>query len=39
MLEWNGVIPDIVVEQTETDRKQNRDKQLECAIQLLTNNI
>lgn len=38
MLEWNGVIPDIVVEQTETDRKQNRDKQLECAIQLLKNN-
>ncbi|MDZ7332718.1 MAG: S41 family peptidase [candidate division KSB1 bacterium] len=38
MVEWNGVIPDIVVEQTETEREQNRDKQLERAIQLLKNN-
>ena len=37
LVEWNGVLPDILVEQTETDVKQGRDKQLEYAIQLLKN--
>jgi C-terminal processing protease CtpA/Prc len=33
--EWNGVPPDILVQQTVEDIKQGRDKQLERAIQLL----
>ena len=36
MVEWNGVLPDVLVEQTATDVEQGRDKQLEYAIQLLT---
>ena len=37
MIEWNGIIPDIVVEQTETEIKLGQDKQLEHSIQLLRN--
>lgn len=37
MIEWNGIIPDIVVEQTETDIEFGRDKQLEYSIRLLRN--
>ncbi len=33
--EWLGVPPDILVEQTEADIKQGRDKQLEYAIDML----
>jgi C-terminal processing protease CtpA/Prc len=33
--EWNGIPPDIRVEQTEADIKDGRDKQLEYAISLL----
>lgn len=33
--EWLGVAPDIRVEQTETDRANGRDKQLEYAIEFL----
>jgi hypothetical protein len=33
--EWNGVPPEIRVEQTEEDIKRQRDKQLERAIELL----
>ena len=35
MVEGNGVVPDILVPQTEDDIKQGRDKQLERAIELL----
>jgi len=35
MVEWNGIIPDVVVEQTETDKKNGTDKQLEMAIKIL----
>jgi hypothetical protein len=35
LIEWNGVPPDIYVEQTETDVLNGRDKQLEFAIDLL----
>jgi len=35
LVEWNGVPPDIRVEQTEEDIKNGRDKQLEYAINLL----
>jgi len=35
MIEWNGVVPDILVPQTEDDIKQGRDKQLAHAIELL----
>jgi carboxyl-terminal processing protease len=34
-IEWNGVLPDILVPQTEEDIKQGRDLQLERAIQFL----
>ena len=34
-IEWNGVPPDIRVEQTAEDIRQGRDKQLEYALQLL----
>ena len=34
-IEWNGVVPDLLVPQTEADTKQGRDKQLERAIELL----
>jgi carboxyl-terminal processing protease len=34
-IEWNGVPPDILVQQTEADINQAKDKQLEYAIQLL----
>lgn len=37
MIEWNGIIPEIVVEQTKTDIKFGRDKQLEYSIRLLRN--
>ncbi|MBN2280670.1 MAG: hypothetical protein JXQ65_08820 [Candidatus Marinimicrobia bacterium] len=33
--EWNGILPDIRVPQTENDIKKKRDRQLEYAIQLL----
>lgn len=33
--EWNGVTPDIRIEQSAEDIKQGRDKQLEYAIELL----
>lgn len=33
--EWIGVAPDVLIEQTETDIKSGRDKQLEYAIELL----
>ncbi|MBC7188233.1 MAG: hypothetical protein H5U38_14510 [Calditrichaeota bacterium] len=35
MIEWNGVIPDVVVEQTADDVTRGRDPQLEMAIVLL----
>ena len=35
IIEWNGVPPDIRVEQTEEDIKNGRDKQLEYAINIL----
>lgn len=35
MIEWNGIPPDILVQQTEVDIIQGRDKQLEYAITLL----
>lgn len=35
MIEWNGVIPDVVVEQTADDVARGRDPQLEMAIVLL----
>jgi hypothetical protein len=34
--EWLGIPPDIRVEQTETDRANGRDRQLEYAIEFLT---
>lgn len=34
-IEWNGIPPDVLVRQTETDIAQGRDKQLEKAIILL----
>jgi hypothetical protein len=34
-IEWNGVLPDIRIPQTEEDIKQGRDKQLEYAISIL----
>jgi hypothetical protein len=34
-IEWNGVLPDILVPQTEADIKQGRDLQLEYAIRRL----
>ncbi len=37
--EWLGIPPDIRVIQTEEDIKQNRDKQLEFAIEFLTHKI
>jgi hypothetical protein len=33
--EWIGIPPDILVEQTQTDAENGRDKQLEYAIQML----
>jgi hypothetical protein len=35
LIQWNGVPPDILVEQTKEDIDNGRDKQLECAIELL----
>jgi len=35
MVEWNGILPDVLVKQTESDIERRRDKQLEYAIQLL----
>lgn len=35
MVEWNGIVPDIVIEQTESDINNNKDKQLESAINFL----
>lgn len=37
MVEWNGVLPDILVEQTEKDIQNKTDKQLEYAINYLNN--
>jgi hypothetical protein len=34
-IEWNGVLPDILIPQTEADIKQGRDLQLEYAISLM----
>jgi len=34
-IEWNGVSPDIRVEQTETDIKSGKDRQLEYALNML----
>lgn len=33
--EWNGIVPDILIPQTETDIKNKKDKQLEYAIEYL----
>jgi carboxyl-terminal processing protease len=35
LIQWNGVPPDILVEQTRDDIDRGRDQQLECGIQLL----
>jgi len=35
LIEWNGVPPDILVQQTEEDIRNGRDKQLEFAIDML----
>lgn len=35
MIEWNGIPPDILVQQTEADIREGRDRQLENAILLL----
>ncbi len=35
MIEWNGVAPDVLVEQTEADAAAGRDVQLEKAIEVL----
>ncbi len=35
MIEWNGIIPDVVVEQTASDVRKGTDKQLAAAIALL----
>jgi len=35
LIQWNGVPPDILVEQTKEDINNGRDKQLEYAIELL----
>jgi len=35
LIQWNGVPPDILVEQTKDDINNGRDKQLEYAIELL----
>ncbi len=32
MIEWNGVLPDVLIKQTETNIANGRDKQLEYAI-------
>ena len=37
-IEWNGVIPDILIEQTEKDIAYGNDKQLEYAISYLNDN-
>jgi hypothetical protein len=34
-IEWNGIVPDILIPQTESDIKNKRDKQLERAIEYL----
>ena len=34
-VEWNGVPPDIYIPQTKEDIKNNQDKQLEYALELL----
>lgn len=36
-IEWNGIEPDIIIEQSETDIVNGRDKQLEFAIEYLKN--
>lgn len=35
MVEWNGVLPDIFVDQTEADIQNQKDKQLEYAVNYL----
>jgi hypothetical protein len=37
-IEWNGIVPDIIVTQTESDLLNGEDKQLEYAIEYLTGN-
>lgn len=34
-IDWNGILPEVRVVQTETDIKNQRDKQLEYALQML----
>lgn len=34
-IEWNGIVPDILIPQTEKDIKNKKDKQLEYAIEYL----
>lgn len=34
MVEWNGIVPNIIVEQTEADKNNGRDKQFEAACLL-----
>jgi hypothetical protein len=34
-IDWNGILPEIRVVQTETDIKNNKDRQLEYAIEML----
>ena len=34
-IEWNGIVPDILIPQTEEDIKNKRDKQLERAIEYM----
>jgi len=38
MIEWNGIVPDVVVQQSEADLKNRHDKQLERAVQWLKEN-
>jgi len=38
LIEWNGIVPDAVVEQTPVDVRQGGDPQLEAAIALLRQN-
>lgn len=36
-IEWNGIVPDILIPQTEEDIIKNTDKQIEYAIEYLLN--
>lgn len=37
MVEWNGIIPDIVIEQSEEDMANKKDKQLEYSVNYFQN--